>query len=399
VKRDRQQHVWRELVEATRAVAEGGTQDLDSVLDVLRTQVIRLLGADGAAISLLDPATGELIRHRLSGLALPGTRRATPGTRFAPHAFIQAALDAGQPLFTADWQADPRVPEDSKREVPSIASSMAVPLVAGGSTLGAMLVHWTRPVDVSDDDLAVAGAFGRHAAVAIRTARLLEEARTARAEADAIFDAADDAVSVWARDGRLIRANAAARTAMSEFLGDGPPTHQALAERLAREDPAGAPTRRSLLQAAFAGEHVVAEIPVPRPGGGRGHAHVRYTPLRDAAGNVWAVLVVARDVTDFRDSIIRHGQLDGALKTARLASERLGNAIAAVIANAEMLEAMSTGEFRARASATVRAAWKAATRLDELRKITRFAETDEIGLAVLDIEAATQPDGTKPAED
>jgi PAS domain-containing protein len=399
VKRDREQHLWRELAEATRAVAEGGTQDLDSVLDVLRAQVIRLLGADGAAISLLDPATGELIRHRLSGLALPGTPRATPGTRYVPHAFLRAAFDAGRPVFTPDWQADPRAPEDSKREVPSIVASMAVPLAAGGATLGAMLVHWTHPVDVSDDDLAVADAFGRHAAVAIRTARLLADVRAARTEADAIFDAADDAVSVWAPDGRIIRANAAARTAMSEYLGDGPPTHQALGERLARDDPAGAPARQALLQAAFAGEHVVAEIPVPLPGGGQGHAHVRYTPLRDAEGKVWAVLVVARDVTDLHDSIIRHGQLDGALKTARLASERLGNAIAAVIANAEIVEAMSAGELKARASATVRAAWKAAAKLDELRKITRFAETEELGLAVLDIEAATQPGGAKPTED
>src|SRR5207249_54724 len=67
-----------------------------------------------------------------------------------------------------------------KAMLPSLVATMTVPLVADDELLGVMFVHWTRAHQLSEGDLELAEALGSHAATALRTAHLLEEARRAR---------------------------------------------------------------------------------------------------------------------------------------------------------------------------------------------------------------------------
>ena len=61
---------------------------------------------------------------------------------------------------------------------------MVVPLYAGDALQGVLYVDWTAVRAITPGDLEVAEALGAHAAVAIRTARLVEEAGRARVEAE-----------------------------------------------------------------------------------------------------------------------------------------------------------------------------------------------------------------------
>ncbi|HEV8636744.1 MAG TPA: response regulator [Chloroflexota bacterium] len=85
-------------------------------------------------------------------------------------------------------------------------------------------------------------------------------------------------------------------------------------------------------------------------------------------------------------------RLDGAVKTARMVVDRLGNQLATLVANAELLTEMVTGEARDRADGLARGGRGAATTLRLLGRIVRFEEHVKGDEPMLDLDAAAAPD-------
>jgi DNA-binding response OmpR family regulator len=85
-------------------------------------------------------------------------------------------------------------------------------------------------------------------------------------------------------------------------------------------------------------------------------------------------------------------RLDGAVKTARMVVDRLGNQLATLVANAELLAEMVGGEARDRAEGLARGGRGAATTLRLLGRIVRFEERVKGDEPMLDLEAAAARD-------
>jgi GAF domain-containing protein len=162
------------LVEAARLLSSSLT--LDDVLEALQAQAGALLGADGASIHLAAPDGRNFVRRRPSSFANGSQVQIAVGDLLPPDGFIAEAVATGRAAFAPDSQRDPRVADVVGRVSPDVVSSLVAPLVADRETLGILLMHWSRRVEVDDGQVAVVEALASQAGVAIRNARLHEAA-------------------------------------------------------------------------------------------------------------------------------------------------------------------------------------------------------------------------------
>jgi DNA-binding response OmpR family regulator len=126
------------LIEATRVVADSAGRDLEGTLAALAQQARQLWEADQAAIELAPVATGST-----------------------------APPDG--PTFVGDLGAEAET-----------RAEMVVPLRADERLVGLLRLGWRSPRTLGERGLEVAAAFGGHAAIAIRTARLVEASERAQ---------------------------------------------------------------------------------------------------------------------------------------------------------------------------------------------------------------------------
>jgi DNA-binding response OmpR family regulator len=89
-------------------------------------------------------------------------------------------------------------------------------------------------------------------------------------------------------------------------------------------------------------------------------------------------------------------RLDGAVKTARMVVDRLGNQLATLVANADLLTEMVSGDARDRAEGLARGGRGAATTLRLLGRIVRFEERVKGDETMLDLEAAAAREPPPP---
>ena len=381
---------YRALVEATRVVAAG--RDLDAVLDALVEQAGRLLGTAGVSFQVAEPGTTRLVRRRRNALAVPGSDVDSVGVPMEPDAFVLEAIARRGALFTDDFQRDPRIRAVAKESLPRVRASVTVPLFADEELVGALFAHWDCPHRADAEELEVVEALGQHAAIAIRSARLLEEAKRARREMEALFDAAGDGLFVIDAVGDLVVANDAARGWMANRLGRMPTTLQgflALAQPFVADGSAG-PDGPLALERALAGETATEELVIQDLEGTRRHLHVSAAPIRDERGRVAAAVVIARDITELRRSIQENARLDGAVKTARRITHELSNQLALVAGYGEILAGMADGPVAGMADRVHNAAMKAGSTLELLQRIIRFEESEFGGQVMLDLERATR---------
>jgi GAF domain-containing protein len=165
----------RGLVEAARLISAGGL-DLDAILDALTEQASRLLAANAASLHLANQ-DGSFVVRRANPLAEADSIFSRVGTRYRPGPYTSDAIGSRHPISTDNYPADDRIRVATKLQFPAVMSTLVVPLVAGDDLVGVLHLNWTEPHEVTPEDLEVAEALGAHAAVAIRTARLLERRR------------------------------------------------------------------------------------------------------------------------------------------------------------------------------------------------------------------------------
>jgi PAS domain-containing protein len=271
---------------------------------------------------------------------------------------------------------------------------MVVPLYAGDQFVGTLYLDWLRPVELGRREIEVADAFGQHAAIAIRTARLLEEAQRARAEAEAVLDAADDGIAVFGVDGQLLRVNRRGRQSYLTLFGRVPLSLREFRQVAQPTDQEGQPLAELPTDRAMRGHESVAIALVRGSDGQSFRVFVRAAPVRDPDGTIRSVVVLWRDITELYDGIIDHARLEGAVKTARRVTHELNNQLALAVGYGELLTTMLAGggdEPAWLAGKMHLGALQAARTVSRLGRIIRFEESEFGGQVMLDLDRATTP--------
>jgi PAS domain-containing protein len=386
------------LLAAAKMVAAGAARDLDAVLDALAERARELLGADEATISLRD-GRGGFVRQRASLLARVGSPLAVAGIRVLVDGVFREAVESGRAVGVPDVHGDPRVTAEIRAAQPAIASALVAPLVADGETVGVLVVRWVRRHAPDADDVSTAEGLAQHAAVAIQTARLVEELRRARAtaeaaygELDAVLEAVADGVIVFAPDGRMLRANGTARCWLGAPDGTAPVCGSLgsfAAGRPSRCEPLG-----SLAARALAGEVVTEEVIMEGPTGAPRRIEAVAAPVRGTDGRAGSCVVVARDVTALHDEADHRERLEGAIRTARTVAHEVNNRLQLVSGAVDVLLTRLPGPETAAAAADltdgVREIGEVVARLGA---IVRFEETDVGAGPMLDLDASVPARG------
>ncbi len=192
------------LLDASQALAL--TNDRDEALDALLMLAGNALGASSSAVLLADERNEELrvVASRGSAAAADGVRVAVTAPATAAEAFLN-----GHPVAAG------AVPARPDRFVLSPASkcALAVPLQLGDRKLGILLVEGDESRGYTGRETALAMGLAHEAAVAVHRSALFDRVALGKREWEATFDAMVDAVVLFRRDGRVVRANRSAALA------------------------------------------------------------------------------------------------------------------------------------------------------------------------------------------
>jgi signal transduction histidine kinase/DNA-binding response OmpR family regulator len=201
------------------ALAEVGrdlssTLDLGTVMDRIARHAKDLLQAGNSAIFLPDAEAGTY-RAIVAIGEVADALRATVIKGGA--GIIGSIVQSGKPELVNDTQADPRAMQIPGTVRQQDERLMVVPLVADGAVEGAMAVWRTGGQPFDDRDLQFLLGLSQQAMVALRNARLFNEAQDARAQAEgarAQAEAANEAKSSF-----LATMSHEIRTPMNAVIG------------------------------------------------------------------------------------------------------------------------------------------------------------------------------------
>ncbi len=187
------------------------------------------------------------------------------------------------------------------------ATSLAVPLVARGRTIGVLsFMRFGGSAPYADDDIELAVEVARRAALALDNARLFAELRRTEGQLEAVLANLAAAVTVQAPDGGLVYLNQAA----AQVLGCSSP-EEALSTPLAQlldafvvldEDGRPFDLRELPGRHALAGEESRPTLTqsVLKATGEVRWSVTKATPVRDEHGAVLLAVNIIEDVTDAR---------------------------------------------------------------------------------------------------
>jgi PAS domain S-box-containing protein len=205
----------REQAEAARARAEDAERqmatlgeiahsltsslDLDTVLQRIAQGAQELGRSDTAAMFLRDGESDAMVPRYRVGAAV----RAYEGLRIEPGRGIGGhVLATGRPLRTADYTADPRVPDafHAIADETGTVTLMVVPIIIRARVEGLLYISNRTPRAFTEQDEAVCMRLAEQAAAAISNARLFAEAETARAQAERASQAKDEFLAVLSHE-------------------------------------------------------------------------------------------------------------------------------------------------------------------------------------------------------
>jgi GAF domain-containing protein/ActR/RegA family two-component response regulator/anti-sigma regulatory factor (Ser/Thr protein kinase) len=166
----------RQQAEALTEIARdvSAALDRDTVLQRVVEHVRRLCRTDVAMLALCAPGGSEATVVAKSG------HRTDVYDRVVFRAGVGVAgevLATRAPASTPDRLNDPRWPPEGAAQVESLRAVAGVPILAGETLLGVLLVSRRSLEPFEPDDIAVIEPLARHAAVAIQNAALYETAQ------------------------------------------------------------------------------------------------------------------------------------------------------------------------------------------------------------------------------
>lgn len=162
---------WRSLFELGQEVT--ASRDVEELLDSVVQRSAGLLGADVAALLLLEPE-GESLRVA----AQQGLLHARKGERLplSVYGLQRAVMESGQPLVVDEARTAPDAAPGPRAlvEEEGLAALVIVPFSVKGNVLGTLTVGSRRPVRFRERQVELLQAFANWAAVAVETRRLYE---------------------------------------------------------------------------------------------------------------------------------------------------------------------------------------------------------------------------------
>ncbi|MFI6643920.1 helix-turn-helix domain-containing protein [Streptomyces sp. NPDC050504] len=160
-----------------------GLRDLDAVLRAIVQRARSLLGTEVAYLSLNDPAAGDTYMRVTEGSVSARFQQLRLGMGEGLGGLV---AQTARPYVTASYFDDPRFQHtatiDSCVRDEGLVAILGVPLMLGSQVIGVLFAADRRARVFEREQVALLGSFAAHAAVAIDTANLLAETRSALAE-------------------------------------------------------------------------------------------------------------------------------------------------------------------------------------------------------------------------
>ncbi|MFD9335445.1 helix-turn-helix domain-containing protein [Streptomyces sp. NPDC060028] len=158
-------------------------RDLDAVLRAIVHRARMLLGTDVAYLTLNDPAAGDTFMRVTDGCVSAAFQQLRLGMGEGLGGLV---AQSARPYASADYRTDSRFKHtpaiDSGVREEGLRGILGVPLRVGDRVIGVLYAADRRLRDFAPDAVALLASLADHAAVAIDSARLLEETRTALVE-------------------------------------------------------------------------------------------------------------------------------------------------------------------------------------------------------------------------
>ncbi len=156
--------------------------DIDEVLDRILVSLSHILGARDVDILLLEDDGVTLRLARASGSVAGASGVRISATESA---WLARAIDSGDlERFSGDGSGDPLIRLHRPRATDTCA--LAVPLAKGRVILGIVAIVCDTRQSFSDAEIEVARSFAAQASVALDNARLFEDERRSRRDAEAL---------------------------------------------------------------------------------------------------------------------------------------------------------------------------------------------------------------------
>jgi PAS domain S-box-containing protein len=156
-------------------------READEVLQAVVDAAVRLLGPDGAHLTLRDPDEPVLRPYVMSG-GMDDVSRAWLATQEFPIGGGMNGLAAQEnaAVWTRDYLDDPRIPhtpdDHATAERMGLRGMAAAPLRAPrGEVIGTLAISYRQPREIAPDDVGLLQALADIGAIAIANARLNEQ--------------------------------------------------------------------------------------------------------------------------------------------------------------------------------------------------------------------------------
>jgi len=154
--------------------------ELEPVLEAILDSTLSMISGDDAHVFLYD---GEKLEF---GAALwNDEHKAEPFSEPRPHGLTYTVARRGERIVVPDVTGDPLF-----EDTPWNGAIVGLPLTIGGEVQGVMNVAFYTPHQFTDDELWVLELLADQAAIAIRNARLYDEARDRALEQETLREAA-----------------------------------------------------------------------------------------------------------------------------------------------------------------------------------------------------------------
>ncbi|MGK5729487.1 helix-turn-helix domain-containing protein [Streptomyces sp. URMC 124] len=177
-----------------------GLRDLDAVLQAIVERARSLLGTDVAYLTLHDPAAGDTYMRVTDGSVSARFQQLRLGMGEGLGGLV---AQTARPYVTDDYFDDPRFQHtraiDSGVRDEGLVAILGVPLKLGSRVIGVLFAADRRARVFERGQTALLASFAAHAAVAIDTANLLAETRSALAGLEAANEIVRDRSAVIER--------------------------------------------------------------------------------------------------------------------------------------------------------------------------------------------------------
>ncbi|WP_225804871.1 GAF domain-containing protein [Streptomyces sp. NK15101] len=166
-----------------------GLRDLDAVLRAIVQRARSLLGTEVAYLSLNDPVAGDTYMRVTEGSVSARFQQVRLGMGEGLGGLV---AQTARPYVTDDYFRDPRFQHtraiDAAVRDEGLVAILGVPLTLGSQVIGVLFAADRRARVFEREQVALLGSLAAHAAVAIDTANLLAETRSALAELERAND-------------------------------------------------------------------------------------------------------------------------------------------------------------------------------------------------------------------